>query len=166
MTCLTRDIRNANKLRVFRCHKYDAAIFTDIRDQVAIEIEFPGAPTDSEDDVVPSWRERVLLAYRSSVTDQDDGADLADDADLPDVSCADIGQWEMLVNSLADSVLWDRDYEFADSFLDIDPGVSHHRRKLLGISDDYFTSVAPDPKPDEVDELIAQTRDIVRSKPR
>jgi hypothetical protein len=87
-------------------------------------------------------------------------------AELPEATCREIRRWEGLVDSLADAILWDRDFEMAESFLDVDPGVSHHRRRLLGIDDDYFTTVAPDPRPGEVCELISKTRGIVRSKPR
>jgi hypothetical protein len=36
----------------------------------------------------------------------------------------------------------------------------------LGISEDYFTSIAPDPRPDDVLHLVSRTRDIIRAKPR
>jgi hypothetical protein len=153
-----------------------AAIFVDIRDQVAIEIDFPSTESEIAEDQ-PTWRQMVLEAYTSlrrlpdGEYDEDgngrydeDWDDLADD--LPVASCRDIRQWELLIENLVDSILWDRDFEMADSFLDVDPGVSRQRRRLLGIDEDYFTSVAPDPRPDQVLHLVSKTRDIVRAKPR
>lgn len=139
-----------------------AAIFVEARDQVAIEIDFHSCRPRRESE--PTWREMVLAAYRSVFADTED----QDDADepLPDDQCGDIHAWERLVDALTDAILWDRDFEMADSFMDVDPGVSHHRRQLLGITEDYFTSVAPDPRPDEVFGLVSMTRDIVRAKPR
>ena len=146
-----------------------AAIYVDIRDQVAIEIDFLSIQVDDDrDDAAPTWRQMVLAAFKE-VFRPPHGNNGVWDAmceELPDEFCQDIRRWEPLVNALADAILWDRDYEMADSFMDVDPGVSHHRRRLLGINEDYFTSVAPDPRPDEVFGLVSMTRDIVRAKPR
>jgi hypothetical protein len=188
-----------------------AAIFTEIRDQVAIEIDlFPNAQWGpgrlplisfdeevSEDASAQSWRQLVLAAADQvraweSVEDWSDGVveqpclpaelgswdddripevEFEDDADelrweFPHASCPDIDQWEQLVDYLADFILWDRDYEMAGSFLDADPRVSEHRRRLMGIDDEYFTRVSPDPRPREIPRLISETRSIVRRKPR
>ena len=88
------------------------------------------------------------------------------DTELPLVSSTDITNWELLVDGLTDAILWDRDFEMADSFMDIDPGVSHRRQRLLGINKDYFTRIAPDPRPDEVFQIVSRAREIVRAKPR
>jgi len=130
-----------------------AAIFVEIRDQVAIEIDFPSFDGCRN----PSWRTLVRAAY---------GSLFADIKSVPLPQSRDIRQWEHLIESLSDAILWDRDFEMADSFLDDDPGVSHHRQRLLGIDDEYFTSIAHDPRPDEVYGLVSRTRDIVRAKPR
>jgi hypothetical protein len=141
-----------------------AAIFVEVRDQVAIEIDFLSGGDNPE----PAWRRAVLAAYRSIVLAPDDEYVAGEfiEMDLPDESCDEIHAWEYLVDGLTDAILWDRDFEMADGFLDVDPGVSNQRRRLLGISEDYFTSIAPDPRPDEVFHLISRTRDIVRAKPR
>jgi hypothetical protein len=149
-----------------------AAVFVEVRDQVAIEIDFLSVGNEDGS----AWRHAVLAAYKAIVLapngdyhDGDyhdgDGRDFVAE-DLPDESCEDIHAWEYLVDGLADVVLWDRDFEMAEGFMDVDPGVSNQRRRLLGISEDYFTSIAPDPRPDEVFDLISRTRDIVRAKPR
>tara|TARA_R110002049_G_scaffold4601_4_gene31795 strand:- start:11187 stop:11906 length:720 start_codon:yes stop_codon:yes gene_type:complete len=149
-----------------------AAVFVEIRDQVAIEIGLMGAsPTRSADQSHGTlWRKLVLEAHYSifgelSATDlepeYDDGTIYR-----PAVDSRDMNTWEDIIEHLTDAVLWDRDFEMADSFLDVDPGVSQQRRRLLGIDDDYFTRVAPDPRPNEVFDLVSRTRDIVRRKPR
>ena len=86
--------------------------------------------------------------------------------ELPEEDSCDIRRWEDVVEFLSDAILWDRDFELSDSFLDIDPGVSSQRRRLLGIDHDYFTRVPPDPRRDEGFGLVSKTRDIVRAKPR
>ncbi|NND97939.1 MAG: hypothetical protein HKN47_11485 [Pirellulaceae bacterium] len=152
-----------------------AAIFVEVRDQVAIEIDlFPEGPAESSDDpdANVTWRQLVLAAHKAvfrSVHEPKVGFDsepLPGEISMPSETNRDIGQWEYLIESLTDAVLWDRDYEMADSFLDVDPGVSQQRRRLLGIDDDYFTRVAPDPHSEETYRLAAQTQAIVRAKPR
>lgn len=145
-----------------------AAIFIEVRDQVAIEIDlFPdGLPEQTAwEQADPSWRLLVLEACQDVFGCK--GADTEDsEFDLPDGNCKDMSQWEDLVDWLAEAVLWDRDFEMADTFLDVDPGISRQRRRLLGIEDDYFTQVAPDPRPEEALRLASMTRDIVRAQPR
>lgn len=140
-----------------------AAIFIEIRDQVAIEIDFPSINRQQN----PNWRALVRAAYDSVFADDITGLhDEEINEDLPSPNDRDIRRWEYLIEALSDAILWDRDFEMADSFLDDDPGVSLTRRRLLGIDDEYFTSIAPDPRPDEVYRLISRTREIVRAKPR
>ena len=131
-----------------------AAIFVEIRDQVAIEIDLQDSLTADDS---YHWRRMVVEAFH----------ELADEAELvPSVTCGQLPVWEDAVDMMVGAILWDRDFEMADGFLDADPGVSDHRLKLLGIDRDYFTDVAPDPRPSEAFAMIRETRDIVRLKPR
>ncbi|TWU58319.1 hypothetical protein [Rubripirellula reticaptiva] len=131
-----------------------AAIFVEVRDQIAIEIDLFG------DSVPPQteWRSLTLAAYQSMPESVS--------VDLPGRDSIDLTAFEDVVDLLSIAILWDRDFEMAESFLDSDPGVSQKRRKILGIDQDYFTSVAPDPRPEETFSLVSRTREIVRSKPR
>jgi hypothetical protein len=148
-----------------------AAIFIEIRDQVAIEIDlFPDGLLDeslSDPQTRSTWRRRVLAAAAQVMrSSQEEIGPAADELELPDPHCRELSVWEDLVDSLAEAVLWDRDFEMAETFLDVDPGISRQRRRLLGIEEDYFTQVAPDPRPAEVLRLASMTREIVRVKPR
>ncbi len=141
-----------------------AAIFIEIRDQVAIEIDFPSINNRRGG---PTWRAMVRNAYDCVFAADETGLhDHEVDEEVPVAENREIYRWEYLIESLSDAILWDRDFEMADSFLDDDPGVSHHRRQLLGIDDEYFTSIARDPRPDEVYGLVSRTREIIRAKPR
>lgn len=157
-----------------------AAIFVEIRDHVAIEINFP----QNEDGVAsvdrPGWRHLVASAYRSLVPPNElaseelafEEMETPNDPSketplvLPQEASCDIRHWEEIVDFLADAILWDRDFELSESFLDIDPGISSQRRRLMGIDEDYFTRVPPDPRADQVFGLVSKTREIVRAKPR
>lgn len=98
--------------------------------------------------------------------DGGDGGDADEHPVPPDADCVDNDRWALWIEYLADAILWDRDFELAEDFLDADPRVSRRRRQLLGIRDDYFTRVPPDPKPSELTALISDTRALVRAKPR
>jgi len=157
-----------------------AAIFSELRDQVAIEIELgddtgnlPASSScdrDSELGEDATWRELVLAAHRSlfgRTGDSNEDSEFNEGEILrPAADCRDLEAWEDLIEHLTDAILWDRDFEMSDAFLDSDPKVSQQRRRLLGINDDYFTHVAPDPLPDEVRRLVTFTQEIVRRKPR
>lgn len=145
-----------------------AAIFIEIRDQVAIEIDlYPDGLAEQvpwDDD--RSWRQLVLAACNDVFGDEHDEFDGREpETEFPDPHCPDMARWEDLVDWLAEAVLWDRDFEMAETFLDVDPGISRQRRRLLGIQDDYFTQVAPDPRPQEAMRLASKTREIVRARP-
>ncbi len=152
-----------------------AAIFVEIRDSVAIEIDLCDSADEESQEPLQSWRDLVLTAARSGILevaeisegDESIAVEESSDAcELPGVDCRDKELWTNIIDQLADTILWDRDFEMADSFLDADPGISLQRRRLLGIDDDYFTHIAPDPRPDEIEALVGQTRAIVRGKPR
>ena len=137
-----------------------AAIFVEVRDQVAIEIRL-GNQEDGSDPY--AWRKMVQAAHLNCFDLRSD----LDETDLiPSPDCGELSVWEGLINDLSELILWDRDFEMADSFLDLDPGVSQHRRRLLGIDDHYFCTVPSDPNPDSVFDLVCTTQQLVRSKPR
>jgi len=151
-----------------------AAVFIEVRDQVAIEVglystlstSFNSGPTRTQ------WRERVLKAYQEVLSREDqacDGAAWESDSEeptLPDEACIDMQQWECLIDELVDGILWDRDFEMADMFLDADPVQSKARRELLGIGEGYFSQIPADPPAYETMRLATLTRDLVRSRPR
>lgn len=150
------------------------AVFEEIRDQVVMEIEtsepdqpqlYLGGPEADCPDECGLWRHRVLAAYdqvRACCPELPDG----DDGVPGSVDDVELRRWETVIERLADAILWDRDYEMAECFLDAAPDAARHRRSLLGIDDDYYTSIAPDPRPCEIPDLITATRALTRARPR
>lgn len=149
-----------------------AAIFVEVRDQVAIEIGLyrDDLPASNPPSLV--WRQSVRNAFEDVIQKASEAAEgvewepSPEDLEMPEVGCNEIVEWERLIDSLADSILWDRDFEMADSFLDADPDHSQARRELLGIDDEYFLQVPDDPPSYEAMRLASMTRQIVRAKPR
>ena len=152
-----------------------AALFIEVHDSVTIEIDLSiDADADSRQQL-QQWRRLVMRAAQDTLVDLTEidsndfdqrNADQSSQIEIPEASCADKSRWSDLIDLLAEAILWDRDFELADSFLDADPGESSQRRRLLGIEDDYFTRVAPDPRPEELEGLVFSTRDIARAKPK
>ncbi|WP_146520214.1 hypothetical protein [Stieleria varia] len=150
-----------------------AAIYRNILQQIEIEIEL--------DDVSPTqfrhqWRELVVAANeeaRDAVMDSTivSGADASlslDDSDDHVISAdsTDIEKWEWIVESLADQVLWDRDFEMAGDMIDAPPEQAAALRAMLGINSEYYTAIAPDPTDSQVDQLFDSVHDLTRRKPR
>jgi len=152
-----------------------AAIYAEVRDQIEIEIDFfqsdflepddfSKSPAEDRRQLEPSaadvqWR-RMVHSACLDVLDEGSWNDVVTDAQLARV---ELNEWEVWVDCLASAILWDRDFEFAETFLDADPDAARQRRKTLGICDDYFVMPAPDPSGDQIDKLVNKTRELVRS---
>jgi hypothetical protein len=93
-----------------------------------------------------SWRRLVLAAARESGM-----------GELPDERCTDAEEWRGVIEGLDAGLFWDRDYADGEEFLDLDPEEAERRRERLGIAEDYFTDVPPDP---EGEALKAAVRDL------
>ncbi len=50
-----------------------------------------------------------------------------------------------MIAVLACVVLWDEDWDLPELVMDQDPEQGRSIKRLLDITDDYFTAVAPDP---------------------
>ena len=121
-----------------------ATVYEHAKDQVYQEIddpEFSGATS--------FWRRLVLEAVRGHIP--------ADD--LPRDTDCDKSTWTFLVECLAGCVLWDNDYEWQDH-LDLPPEESKRMRAALGMDDDYYTDVPPDPHDDQAQRYVDMLRDL------
>lgn len=87
------------------------------------------------------------------------------DEQLPNADCADVEEWEIMIDSIQSLVLWDADWLDEDLHLDVDPETSRLRKARLGIPDDYYTSIPPDPNETEVDAARARLRAVVDDSP-
>jgi hypothetical protein len=125
------------------------AVYESIRVMVEIEIDEP-----AEDRESPSWRELVLAAGRERGIE-----------DLLDPESEDLDEWEVLVSRLADAVLWDQDWKDTDDHLDADPKASRMVKNVLGIDEDYYVAVPPDPSDEEMEGIWATLRRLTHGGP-
>ncbi|WP_404309605.1 hypothetical protein [Neorhodopirellula lusitana] len=74
--------------------------------------------------------------------------------------------WETMIDELSGLLLFDRDFELADQFLDASPIAGRHAKLQLGITNDYFIQGPPLVPAGGFDDLLWETRELVRSNPR
>ena len=65
--------------------------------------------------------------------------------DLPAARSANWAEWEFLCECFADRLLWDRDFELGDVFLDLPSNVARSRLHEAGIDPDYFLDIPAEP---------------------
>jgi hypothetical protein len=117
--------------------------------EAAVGVIFEHARTEIDREVASGrsaankWRVIALAAYRECFADDDEADDESEF--VPSVAdCVDLQKWWELLESLANRILWDRDYELADTFLDAPPVESRTLKQMLGVDADYFAAAAPD----------------------
>ena len=67
-------------------------------------------------------------------------------------------QWADFVESIADHILWDRDFEFEKLVGDASPDQAELIKQQMGINSDYYSTVASDIREIDVERISAQIR--------
>jgi hypothetical protein len=106
----------------------------------------------SEDRESPSWRELVLATCRERGVE-----------DLLDAQSEDLDEWDVLVGCLADGILWDEDWRDSESLMDVDPKAGRAVKEMLGIDEDYYVAVPPDPSAEEMERVWVTLRGLTWS---
>jgi hypothetical protein len=75
--------------------------------------------------------------------------------EMPHPSPLSIEDWEFCVECLHDAILWDSDYLGESIFTDLPPESSRALKQNMGVSEDYFLAVAPDPTSEQASSLLA-----------
>jgi hypothetical protein len=128
-----------------------AGVLDNIRASVEIEIGWEGDEAEQETQVF--WRRLPLRVWRE--------VDEHTDEPLPDKTCTDVDEWVIIVECLAERILWDYDFEMAKDFLDKQPDEARIKREEMGISKDYFSGIAPDPTEVELVAIRRRLRQII-----
>lgn len=119
-------------------------VYQNIRDMLEVDIE--DAPQLA---LGPNWRQLILAASREAEIPEG----------LPAEDCRDKAEWWYLVDCLESRVLWDYDWQLEGS-IDLDPDASQRLKYELGIADDYFVTVPPDPADAEAERLLQQLLEL------
>lgn len=144
-----------------------AAVFRNVAQQIEIEIELDGVSPPEyrfhwRDLVVDAKREALAAALADEFTDQDETFRASQLDSTVNVTAS----WDRIVDSLADRVLWDRDFEMAGKFVDAPPEKAAAMKAMMGIGPEYYTAIAPDPADNQIDELFESLETLTRAKPR
>jgi hypothetical protein len=127
-----------------------AVIFDNIRTSIETEIGLEG--DGAEQEVQFFWRRLVMRACRE--------VDETWEEPLPVATCTDIEEWGILVDCLADRILWDYDFDMARDFLDKHPDEARIQKEEMGIPRDYFSRIAPDPTDEQLIGIRRKLREI------
>ena len=69
---------------------------------------------------------------------------------------------EELIDSLAGEILWDEDWRQAEIQMDVSPEQGQAMKKLLGIDEDYYVAVSPDPSEEELEGILALLKKLTK----
>lgn len=58
--------------------------------------------------------------------------------------------WDALVRAMRDRVLWNRDWAMESEIADLPPGLAKAAKRVMGIPEEYYTAIAPDPSDAEL----------------
>lgn len=92
----------------------------------------------------PPWRELANAVGREM--------GLEETCELDEMDCM---EWDLLLENIEYGVLWDSDWEMAEH-LDLDPEKARRVKSNLGIDEDYFIAIPPDPNDDEAKRLLRE----------
>jgi hypothetical protein len=120
------------------------AVFKHLYNNITIEIDMPELKSD--------WR-KLLVAARKEMEAEE----------IPDPTCEDYDEWDIEVNELANAILWDRDYEDGDIYMDHPPEKTEWLKYMAMIPENYYTSIADDLTDEEAQVKIEELRKLCNS---
>ena len=126
-----------------------------VADEIADELEAAEAAAPEEEGQAARYWRQLIVQVCLAAGDKH-GIELLDSG--PD----DFDAWDLVVESLADRILWDRDWEMEDLFADAIPERGRQLKRFLGIEDDYFRDIAPDPTTRQLRVVCAQLDALTR----
>lgn len=121
-----------------------AAVFEHLKNLIIIEIDMPELGTN--------WRELVVTARKE-----------AEGEEIPPTTCNDPEEWKIEVDSLAEDILWDADYDDADLYVDQPPEKAAWLKSMARIPNNYYLVIADDLKEEEILEKLADLTKLCRA---
>jgi hypothetical protein len=134
------------------------AIFENVSQCVQFEVDSDD-PEICEGIDMKVWRRLVLAAQAEYET----APPACPEDRLPEPDCKDMEEWDLLVECLSQTILWDADWLDEDLYMDVTPELSRARKKKLSIADKYFTAIAPDPSEAELPAIRQRLDHLLHS---
>jgi len=116
-----------------------AAVFQHLRNSVTIEMDDPELGT--------RWRGLIAAALREMEAE-----------DVPEPTCNDENEWDIGIQELWDTILWDGDYEDGDLYLDRPPEEARDLMDEMEIADGYYDAIAEDLTDEQMAATVAELR--------
>ncbi len=132
------------------------AVFCELRSLIEIEIDFERLGEDPDNTIRTAAVEAWLQHNQWNDWDEDK-------ASIPDPDSMDVDHWAWFVEMVADQILWDRDFDLDGLVADIQPEKADQLKAYLGIEKDYYSTVAPDAKDFDIQQISNQIRALVPS---
>ena len=120
------------------------AVFKHLYNNITMEIDMPELKSD--------WR-KLLVAARKEMEAED----------IPEPTCEDFNEWDIEVEELANAILWDRDYEDGDIYMDHPPEKTEWLKYMAMIPGNYYTAIADDLTDKEAQVKIKELRKLCNS---
>ena len=103
------------------------------------------------------WRQLILAAYlEHRGLAGTHGSSIEENLDP---ACDDLNDWNLKLESLADQILWDRDWEL-DEILDAPPELARKMKRHLRIHEDYFLALPDEPDDSQMRDAVSILRDL------
>lgn len=103
------------------------------------------------------WDDRLELNHDVLTAESTLGQDLSPNLE-------DLQRWYCILESLADQILWDRDFELESVFADRDPAKVETVKQAMGIKSNYFSIPAPDATTREYEEMDRELIELTSSR--
>lgn len=124
-----------------------ASVYQHIRSMIVVEIET--LEDDPPEDDFSTWRQLASAAGQGLESEE-----------IPDPDSVDDEDWDFLIECLEGQVLWDHDWN-SNEWQDASPDRGRHLKSKLGISDDYYITVPPEPTDEQAEWLLAELRELI-----
>lgn len=134
------------------------AIFRELETLIEAEVGFEQQLTQSSHRLRSLARDAWIGGCQESSEDNLLGNAELTGHNIPDLDCTDMEQWADFVESIADHILWDRDFKFEKLVGDASPDQAELIKQQLGINDDYYSTVASDIREIDVERISAKIR--------
>jgi hypothetical protein len=134
-----------------------AAVYQNLLDNTLMEVD-----EDDETQVDQSFRYYWRSLIMAAVKEAEQAENVSPDPEWnPTIESNAMGDWDTLVAYLENRILWDDgDWDLEEEIADSSPELAQHQKEVLGITDDYFLAVAPDPPESEIPKLIDEIREL------
>jgi hypothetical protein len=127
-----------------------AALIQTIESNIRYELNFE----DSHPGLFHHWRQLLLDVFTEA----------GETDDLPDATCVDFDEWDLLLEVLDAGLLFDADYEDEEFYVDGGPEANRAIRDRMGVDNEYFAWIAPDPRDDEALKIVAGLEQLTGRK--